>query len=72
MLKKLEAEKPDQYASFKSGMNEAVEDMALGDLICGGDYDETKMKLDELDQVPKLAAMKWLENNNWFVFGYKE
>ena len=72
MLKKLEAEKPDQFASFKSGMNEAVEDMALGDLICGGDYDETKMKLDELDQVPKLAAMKWLEDNNWFVFEKEE
>ena len=72
MLKKLEAEKPDQFASFKTGMNEAVEDMALGDLICGYDYDETKMKLDELDQVPKLAAMKWLEDNNWFDFRQDE
>ena len=68
MLKKLEAEKPDQYASFRSGMNDAVEDMALGDLICDNEFDEVKMKLDELDQAPKLTAMKWLEDNNWFVF----
>ena len=53
-------------------MNEAVEDMALGDLICSYDKDETKLKLDELDQAPKLAAMKWLEDNNWFVFEKEE
>ena len=72
MLKKIEAEKPDMHAQFKSGMNEAVEDLELGDLICGYDYDETKMKLDELDQGPKLAAMLWLQNNNWFIFDKEE
>ena len=72
MLKKLEAEKPDMHAQFKSGMNEAVEDQNLGDLICGSEYDEVKMKLDELDQGPKLAAMLWLESNNWFIFEKEE
>ena len=53
-------------------MNEAVEDQNLGDLICGSEYDEVKMKLDELDQGPKLAAMLWLESNNWFIFEKEE
>ena len=68
MLKKIEAEDPDRLAQFKSGMNDAVEGKTLGDVICSYDFDETKLQFEELDQAPKLTAMKWLEENNWFEF----
>ena len=50
-------------------MNEAAEDLELGDLISSLDFDEVKMKVEEMDHVQIQPAMKWLIDKGYFLLG---
>ena len=56
-----------EFNYIVKGLNEAAEDQGFGDIIGGLEKDEVMMKLDEMDELPKVLVLNWLNDNGYFL-----
>ena len=69
-MQTVQKEKPDQFENFKTSLNDLVEsdEQNVGDAICQWDKDVALLVLEALDKDPLMKVMKWLSDNDYFIF----